>query len=78
MFYISYGCSFVDGPSAFRIPWGLQMLPAVILLFGLFLLPESPRYVYSISGFMYIAWALLANVSDGLPAKTDGKIVITC
>ncbi|KEF60198.1 uncharacterized protein A1O9_05048 [Exophiala aquamarina CBS 119918] len=45
MFYISYGCSFVSGPNAFRIPWGLQMIPAVILFFGLFLLPESPRWL---------------------------------
>jgi MFS family permease len=51
MFYISYGCSFVDGPTAFRIPWGLQMIPAVILLFGLFFLPESPRYADSTYGF---------------------------
>ena len=43
MFYISYGCSYLDGPKAFRVPWGLQMLPAVGLFFGLFALPESPR-----------------------------------
>ncbi len=45
MFYISYGCSFIDGPAAFRVPWGLQMIPAIILGFALFLTPESPRYV---------------------------------
>ena len=44
MFYISYGCSFLDGPKAFRVPWGLQMIPAIILFFGLFFMPESPRY----------------------------------
>lgn len=43
MFYISYGSSYIDGPAAFRVPWGLQMIPAVILFFGLFFLPESPR-----------------------------------
>jgi MFS family permease len=45
MFYISYGASHVKGPAAFRIPWGIQMTPAVILFFGLFLLPESPRWL---------------------------------
>jgi len=31
MFYISYGCSFMDGPKAFRVPWVLHPLwqPAV-------------------------------------------------
>ncbi|KAG4422956.1 hypothetical protein IFR04_003868 [Cadophora malorum] len=45
MFYISYGCSFVDGPAAFRIPWGLQMLPAVFLFCAMMFLPESPRWL---------------------------------
>ena len=45
LFYISYGTSFVDGPAAWRIPWGLQMVPAVILLIGLLFLPESPRWL---------------------------------
>ena len=45
MFYISYGCSFVDGPAAWRIPWALQMLPAIGLGLALFLLPESPRWL---------------------------------
>ena len=45
MFYISYGCSFINGPGAFRVPWGLQMIPAIILLFGMMPLPESPRWL---------------------------------
>jgi len=45
MFYICYGCSFIDGTAAFRLPWGLQMIPAIILGFGLFILPESPRWL---------------------------------
>jgi len=45
MFYISYGCSFISGPSAFRIPWGLQMLPGALLFLGLMFLPRSPRWL---------------------------------
>ncbi|KAF1835132.1 high affinity glucose transporter [Decorospora gaudefroyi] len=45
MYYISYGCSFLLGPKAFRVPWGLQMIPAVILAIGLVFLPESPRWL---------------------------------
>lgn len=47
MFYISYGCSFMEGTIAFRLPWGLQMVPAIILFCGLFFLPRSPRWLAS-------------------------------
>jgi len=47
MFYISYGCSFIDGNAAFRVPWALQMIPAIVLFFGMFILPESPRWLAS-------------------------------
>ncbi|TVY37156.1 MFS glucose transporter [Lachnellula subtilissima] len=45
MFYISYGCSFIDGTAAFRVPWGLQMIPAIILFGAMLFLPESPRWL---------------------------------
>jgi hypothetical protein len=45
MYYISYGCTFLEGPNAFRVPWGIQMLPAIILAIGLVFLPESPRWL---------------------------------
>lgn len=45
MFYISYGCSFVSGTAAFRIPWALQMIPAICLFVGMIFLPESPRWL---------------------------------
>ncbi|KAK4153853.1 MFS sugar transporter-like protein [Chaetomidium leptoderma] len=31
--------------AAFRIPWGIQMVPAFILLVGLFFFPYSPRWL---------------------------------
>jgi len=45
MFYISYGCTYVNGTAAFRIPWGVQAVPAILLFFGMMFLPESPRYL---------------------------------
>jgi len=49
---ISYGCSFIGGKdssnysaAAWRVPWGLQMIPAVVLFFAMMLLPESPRWL---------------------------------
>lgn len=46
MYLISYGCSRgLHGPAAFRVSWGIQAVPAVILLGSLFFFPESPRWL---------------------------------
>lgn len=45
MYYISYGCAFLTGSKAWRVPWGLQMVPAIIMGLALFLTPESPRWL---------------------------------
>lgn len=45
MYFISYGSSFVSGTASFRIPWALQMLPAIGLFIGLWFTPESPRFL---------------------------------
>ncbi|KAK0737780.1 general substrate transporter [Schizothecium vesticola] len=45
MFFICYGSSFLKGTAAFRLPWGLQAIPAVLLYAGLMFLPESPRWL---------------------------------
>jgi MFS family permease len=54
-FFIQYGASNVGGgpddpnqpTSAFRIPWGIQMVPAFVLFVGLFFFPYSPRWLAS-------------------------------
>ncbi|KAK6330453.1 MFS sugar transporter [Orbilia brochopaga] len=54
-YFIQYGASFVCGgannpdqcTSAFRIPWAVQIFPAVILFVMLFFCPYSPRWLAS-------------------------------
>ncbi|VEU21435.1 DEKNAAC102751 [Brettanomyces naardenensis] len=45
MFYISYGLQFVSGTASFRSAWGIQIVFGFILFLGLFILPESPRWL---------------------------------
>ncbi|KAK9311055.1 general substrate transporter [Lipomyces starkeyi] len=46
-YFIEYGCSFIESAAAFRIPWAIQTIPAMILFIGLFWLPRSPRWLAS-------------------------------
>lgn len=55
-YFIQFGSAegIGDGPddpnqptAAFRIPWAVQMVPAIILLVGLFFCPYSPRWLAS-------------------------------
>jgi sugar porter (SP) family MFS transporter len=54
-YFIQFGAAQVGGgpddvdqpESAFRIPWGIQMVPAFILLVGLLFFPYSPRWLAS-------------------------------
>ncbi|RKP30963.1 general substrate transporter [Metschnikowia bicuspidata] len=45
MFLIGYAFSHINGNASFRIPWGFQAIPGLCLLFGLFFIPESPRWL---------------------------------
>lgn len=47
MFFVSYGTSFVHGTASFRLPWALQMIPALVLLVFLPMMPRSPRWLAS-------------------------------
>ena len=47
MYYISYGTSFLSSTAVFRIPWGLQMIPAFALIACLPFMPRSPRWLAS-------------------------------
>lgn len=45
MFLIGFGMSHVDGKASFRVSWGIQIVPGLIMLIGLFFIPESPRWL---------------------------------
>lgn len=48
MYLIAYGCVIgVSGTAAFRICWGVQAVPGLILFIALFFFPESPRWLAS-------------------------------
>ncbi|KAI9729434.1 MAG: MFS sugar transporter [Cirrosporium novae-zelandiae] len=54
-YFIQYGSSFTQGgpdnpnqgTACFRIPWAIQIVPAIILFCGLFFFPKSPRWLAS-------------------------------
>ncbi|TKY89543.1 hypothetical protein EX895_001328 [Sporisorium graminicola] len=54
-FFVCYGCSFIGnridgeqdgrGTASFRAPWGIQMIPAIVLMALIPFMPESPRWL---------------------------------
>ncbi|KAG0348967.1 hypothetical protein BG004_003129 [Podila humilis] len=60
-FFIQYGCSKIQSNAAFRVPWGVQVVPGVILLVGISIFPYSPRWLAD-KGRMDEALEVLANL----------------
>ncbi|KAK9327193.1 general substrate transporter [Lipomyces starkeyi] len=46
-YFIQFGCSFFHSNAVFRLPWAIQIVPAIFLFIGLFWLPRSPRWLAS-------------------------------
>ncbi|KAJ2015704.1 hypothetical protein GGI06_003247 [Coemansia sp. S85] len=44
-FWIDYGCHFIKSDASWRIPIGIQIVPAVILFVSMFFMPYSPRWL---------------------------------
>jgi sugar porter (SP) family MFS transporter len=63
-YFIQFGCSYLNGPASFRIPWALQMIPAIILSFGMMFFPESPRFLLD-HGYEGEALRVLADLHGG-------------
>lgn len=61
MYFVGYGCSFIDGTASFRTAWGIQFVPCVFLMVGLPFLPRSPRWLAKV-GREEEAIRTLANI----------------
>lgn len=73
MFFAGYGCSFIAGDASFRTAWGIQFIPAVVLLCGLPFLPRSPRWLAKV-GRTEEAIKTLADIQAG--GKIDDPLVV--
>lgn len=47
MYYITFGASYTNSEAAFRVPWAVQIAPAVVMFVALFFIPRSPRWLAS-------------------------------
>jgi MFS family permease len=43
--WVGYGCQFLTNSGQWRIPLAIQIVPAIALLGGMFVLPYSPRWL---------------------------------
>ncbi|KAL8958865.1 MAG: hypothetical protein Q9193_004157 [Seirophora villosa] len=73
MFFASYGCSFIAGDASFRTAWGIQFVPAALLMLGIPLLPRSPRWLAKV-GREEKAVEVLARIQAH--GKQDDPLVV--
>lgn len=73
-FWIQYGCQYIESTAAFRIPWGIQAVPAIVLCCGMWWFPFSPRWLAD-QGRMEEAFQVLADI-HGNGDRTHPRVVL--
>lgn len=73
MYFVGYGCSFIDGAASFRTAWSIQFVPCVFLMIGIPFLPESPRWLAKV-GRTKEAIQILADIQAG--GNIDDPLVV--
>jgi MFS family permease len=46
--WVGYGCQYINSDVSWRLPLGIQMIPAGMLLIGIQFLPFSPRWLLEV------------------------------
>ncbi|KAH3685981.1 hypothetical protein WICPIJ_003048 [Wickerhamomyces pijperi] len=76
MFYLSSLCVGIEGDMSFRVAWGAETIPGLLLFIGTFFLPESPKWLAS-QGKWQEASKIMEQInlasSKGKKGKTDSK-----
>ncbi|OJJ00117.1 hypothetical protein ASPVEDRAFT_81697 [Aspergillus versicolor CBS 583.65] len=73
MYFVGYGCHYIDGDASFRTAWGIQFVPCVFLMIGLPFLPRSPRWLAKVNRTEE-AIETLANIQAG--GNRDDPLVV--
>ncbi|KAG8817747.1 hypothetical protein FRC17_011118, partial [Serendipita sp. 399] len=71
--WVGYGCQFLKNDGQWRIPLAIQIIPAVLLLLGMFFLPFSPRWLIA-QGREDEAWAVVQRLHGNLKNEEFTKL----
>ncbi|KAG7089023.1 hypothetical protein E1B28_010734 [Marasmius oreades] len=68
--WVGYGCQYIDSDNGWRLPLGLQLVPAGLLLIGIQFLPLSPRWLLEV-GRDEEAHAVVLQLHGSSPESKD-------
>ncbi|KAF5327163.1 hypothetical protein D9619_004540 [Psilocybe cf. subviscida] len=72
--WVGYGCQFIGSDVSWRLPLGIQLVPAGLLLFGTQFLPYSPRWLLEV-GRDDEARDVVLKLHSGNKASADAEYI---